>query len=237
VTVGVSLAGINVSTFSAASVASGIAAASGVSAASVQVSITDLPVTSTISVVGTSATSLGVAQSALLRTAISTKAAVRNATNIRFGAPGALAGGRRRLLDYSVVVTVTGHGDNLTAVGITSHAFDSVNLPDFATAAGATTVAASAPAVTAEIEVTVVAADATASASVSSALSNSATLQQALVAAGVPSTVTVTSTPVVAAPPAALAVTSAAFHAGIMASGAAELLLALAMAAIVAAAM
>ena len=146
VSVGMTLAGVNPATFSPFSVAAGIAAAAGVNASDVEVTVNDLPVTTTLSLVGTSSLS-STAKSALVT---SLKAAI--AASIGANAPQTLAvaltSSRRRriLLDMTQPVTVNGLGSSTAAASATvSSLTNTATLSSAAAAAGATGATASAP--------------------------------------------------------------------------------------------
>jgi hypothetical protein len=141
-----SLASVNPATFTAANVAAGIAAAAGVNASDVQVTVNDLPVTTTLSLVGTSSLS-STAKSALVT---SLKAAIT--ASIGASAPQTLAvsltSSRRRriLLDMTQPVTVSGLGSSTAAASATSSSLsNTATLSSAAAAAGATGATASAP--------------------------------------------------------------------------------------------
>jgi hypothetical protein len=143
VSVELALAGIDPATFDAADVASGIAEASGVDLADVVVTVEDLPVATTLSLVGSS--TLSNAQRTSMATAITAAlpSAAQAAAVVTIGTPTAV---RRRLLDLTVPVTITGLGAaSATATAASSALQSSSSLAAFATAGGATSASASVP--------------------------------------------------------------------------------------------
>jgi hypothetical protein len=192
VTVGLSLSNINPATFDLTAVTAGLAAASGANASDVTVVINDFPVSTSLSLAGI--TALSTATLAAMRTSVGASLSV-NASGVALGTPSAVAG-RRRLLDLSVPLTVSGLGANASRASAVSSALTSTTaLTAVAAAAGATSAAATTPVVTASLTVTVRAGSTAASSSISSALGNAATLQTALASAGVSATVAVTTPP------------------------------------------
>jgi hypothetical protein len=199
VRVSLSLDGIDPATFSAADAAAGIAAATGAAASDVAVIISDLPVSTTLSLSG-GLTALDAGQTAALSAAL-TAAMPTQALRVQVEPP--LASGRRRLRAVDVSVRVTGLGADASLAAATSAALsDAASLAACAAAVGAPSASASTPVVAAVVAVSVRAASSASAAAVSASLGSAATLASGLQAANVGGSVTVTAAPVTTqAPP------------------------------------
>jgi hypothetical protein len=202
----VSLLAIDPASFSIDSVSAALVAASGQEASTVSVAVADFPVSTTLSLSGGTAL-LSSDLSASLAVAVAAEMPTVLGANISVAVGGVPA--RRRLLDVSVPVNVTGLGSSATAATAVSSALQAPNsLSRMATAAGATGARASAPVVTAQLRVTVSlnpAASTSSHAMALSGLSSPTVLQSALSGAGVQATVAITVAPAIvvatAAPP------------------------------------
>jgi hypothetical protein len=118
------------------------------------------------------------------------------AANIALGA--VTASGRRRLLDASVPVTVSGSGASTAAASSLVAAL--TNLPaSVARAVGASGVAASTPSVTAQVTVTTSASSAASAVNIASTLGNPTAVQSGLASNGVAVSVAVTKQPAIVA--------------------------------------
>jgi hypothetical protein len=143
VSVELALAGIDPTTFDADSVAAGIAEAAGVDASDVAVTVADLPVSTTLSLVGS--TTLSAAQRTAMTAAItaSLPSAAQAGAVVTLGTPVAV---RRRLLDLTVPVSITGLGAAASTASAAATALSSsASLTAFASAGGATSASATAP--------------------------------------------------------------------------------------------
>jgi hypothetical protein len=204
----VSLLAIDPASFSIDSVAAAFVAASGQEDSStVSVAVADFPVSTTLSLSGGTAL-LSSDLSASLAVAVAAEMPTVLGGNISVAVGGAPAA-RRRLLDVSVPVNVTGLGSSATAATAVSSALQAPDsLSRMATAAGATGARASIPVVTAQLRVTVSlnpAASTSSHAMALNGLSSPTGLQSALSGAGVQATVAITGVPAIvvatAAPP------------------------------------
>ena len=201
VTTTLSLTGINLATFSFASVATALANAAGVHASDITVSITDFPVSTTVSFAGAGLTSLTAAQVTGIEAAIDAKLPA----TAMVPALGTVTPAGRRLLDLSVPVTVTAVGTDPVLAAQTQTAItNAATLGAAATAAGvpSSAVTATPATVSAVMTITVRAASAASAASIATALSpaNSAAISTQLAAAGVSHTGLTITTPVLSKP-------------------------------------
>lgn len=200
VTVGLSLAGINLSTFSLASLVIGLAGTVGADSSALNVTITDLPVSTTLTLAGSGLTSISTSALAALKTSLVTVTGVSE-SGITLGAVA--VAGRRHLLDVSVPVTVSGLGGSIAAASAVVTALTSTsNLNSIAASVpGSTSATPSTPSVSARVSVVVTTSNPALIASANTALANPATVTAGLSSAGVTATVTVTTPPSVNAPP------------------------------------
>ena len=202
ITTTLTISGINPATFSSANVAAALATHAGINPADIDVVVTDFPVTTTVSFNGVALTSLTAAQMAGIETAIDTNLPATAMTP----ALGAVAAGRRRLLDLSFPVTVTGVGaDPVLAAQTAAAIVSAATLGATATAAGisVSAVAATPATVSVTMTITIRAASAASASAIAAALSpaNAAAISAALTAAGVSNTGVTISAPVVAEAP------------------------------------
>ena len=199
--VGLTLGGVNLSTFSATSVAAGIATSGGVSPAAVKVTVVDLTVSGSLKLTGINL--LTPAQATSVQAEIALRTGNRPNLLVKMGTTATVAG--RRLLDVSLPVTVTGHGSNTTdATNSQIQLQSALNLAAFALAGGASNATLDSPPVAnAILDVAVTAPSYAAESSLQMTLASASALQAALQAAGVSATVTVTT------PPTTLAVSTA----------------------------
>ena len=200
VTTTLSLSGVDLASFSTASVAAALAATAGINVADVDVVVTDFPVSTTVSFTGVALTSLTAAQVTGITNAIDANLPAA----AMVPALGTVTPTGRRLLDLSFPVTVTAVGASTTQAAATQTAVTSAaTLAAAALAAGLQSSAASAtPAtVSAAMTITVRAASAASAASITAALSpsNTAAITTQLAAAGVANTGVAITAPVVAA--------------------------------------
>ena len=200
VSVALSLAGINPSTFTLASLVTGLAASVGADPSALNVTITDLPVSTTLTLAGSGLTAISTSALAALKTSLATATGVP-VSGITLGAVA--AAGRRHLLDVSVPVTVSGLGGNIaTASAVVTALTNPTNLATISTAVpGSSGAVATAPSVSARVSVVVTTSNPALVAAANTALANPATVTSSLAAAGVSATVTVTTPPTVNAPP------------------------------------
>ena len=191
--VGLTLGGVNLSTFSAASVAAGIATSGGVSPAAVKVTVVDLTVSGSLKLTGVN--SLTPAQMAAVQAEVALRTGNRPNLLVKMGASATVAG--RRLLDLSLPVTVTGHGSNtMAAANSQIQLQNALNLAAFAFAGGAANATLdSTPAVNAILDVEVTAPSYAMVSSLQTMLASATALQAALQTAGVSATVEVTTQP------------------------------------------
>lgn len=201
VTTTLSLSGVNLATFSSASVATALANHASVHATDITVSITDFPITTTVSFAGAGLTSLTAAQVTGITAAIDAKLPA----TAMVPALGSVTPAGRRLLDLSVPVTVTAVGsDPILAAQAQAAITNAATLGAAATAAGvpSTAVSATPATVSAVMTISVRAASAASAASIASALSpaNSAAISSQLAAAGVSHTGITVTTPVLSKP-------------------------------------
>ena len=201
VTTTLSLTGINLATFSSASVATALANTAGVHASDITVTVTDFPVSTTVSFAGAGLTSLTAAQVTGIEAAIDAKLPAA----AMVPALGTVTPAGRRLLDLSVPVTVTAVGaDPVLAAQTQTAVTNAATLGAAATAAGvpSNAVTATPATVSAVMTITVRAASATSAASIATALSpaNSAAISMQLAAAGVSHTGLTITTPVLSKP-------------------------------------
>jgi DNA polymerase-3 subunit gamma/tau len=190
VTVGLSLAGINPASFTLSNLVSGLAASIGADASTLNVTVTDFPVSSTISLSG-SLTTLSAAALSALQTQLATALKVPAASVTL----GAVSSGRR-LHDVAVPVTVSGNGGSIAAASAMAAAIAApAALAAIATAVPGATPTVATPSVSAQVAVVLTTSNAALASSASSALANPATLQQSLSTAGVSATVSVTTPP------------------------------------------
>ena len=201
VTTTLSLSGVNLATFSSASVATALANHASVHATDITVSITDFPITTTVSFAGAGLTSLTAAQVTGITAAIDAKLPA----TAMVPALGSVTPAGRRLLDLSVPVTVTAVGsDPVLAAQAQAAITNAATLGAAATAAGvpSTAVSATPATVSAVMTISVRAASAASAASIAAALSpaNSAAISSQLAAAGVSHTGITVTTPVLSKP-------------------------------------
>jgi hypothetical protein len=201
VTTTLSLSGIDLATFSSASVSTALANAAGVHASDITVSITDFPISTTVSFAGAGLTSLTAAQVTGIEAAIDAKLPAA----AMVPALGTVTPAGRRLLDLSVPVTVTAVGTDPVLAAQTQTAItNTATLGAAATAAGvpSTAVTATPATVSAVMTITVRAASAASAASIATVLSpaNSAAISTQLAAAGVSHTGLTITTPVLSKP-------------------------------------
>ena len=201
VTTTLSLSGVDLTSFSTASVAAALAATAGINVADVDVVVTDFPVSTTVSFTGVALTSLTAAQVTGITNAIDAKLPAA----AMVPALGTVTPAGRRLLDLSFPVTVTSVGASTTAATQTQAAVTSAaTLAAAALAVGLQSSAASAtPAtVSAVMTVTVRAASASSAASIAAALSpaNTAAISAQLAANGVTNTGVTITQPVLSKP-------------------------------------
>ena len=145
-----SISAVDLSTFNAATAAASL----GITDPSAVVTVTDLPVVSTLSFAGVN--SLGAAVLSALRTAVvaSLPASMQATANVTLTVQG---GGGRRLLDVSVALLIEGVGSSTSAASaVCSSIQNAGNLHAMANAAGSMGVTASAPTVTAKVTITTV---------------------------------------------------------------------------------
>ena len=195
-----SLGAVNINTFSAKSIASALAAATNLPASWFSITVTDTPVSTSFTLSMNSIT-LTATQISAIQAAVSAdlaQAGVAGA-NVTVGTPAA---GRRRLLDVSVPVQISGLGAaGGSAAAAVSSALTSTTLAQSVAAAGnAANASATPPVVTAIVSVVATTYDrgagASSSASVASFLANASALSNALAAVGMQATVTVAIPPV-----------------------------------------
>ena len=191
--VGLTLGGVNLSTFSAASVAAGIATSGSVSPAAVKVTVVDLTVSGSLKLTGIN--SLTPAQTIAVQAEIASRTGNRANLLVKMGTSASMAG--RRLLDLSLPVTVTGHGSNTTdAANSQLQLQNALNLAAFAFAGGAANATLNnPPVVNAILDVEVTAPSSAAVSSLQATFASATALQAALQAAGVSASVAVTTQP------------------------------------------
>ena len=164
---------------SAAGLAAALAASLGLSPEQVSVSVSDLIVSSTLSLGGLS--DLSVAAAAALQASLSASLQAGGApaaANLALGSPSAPA---RRLLDLSLPVTVDGLGvDAGVAAAAMTSLVEPGTLSAAAFAAGATSAATTAPLLTTRVRVSVVTHTASDAASADAVLSDPSSLAAAL---------------------------------------------------------
>ena len=147
------LAAVDLNTFTASSAAADQAAALGVDPSRVTVTITDLPVTSTLSLGGLS--SLSAAASAAMAAALKANlpASVQATASVSITAE---SGSGRRLLDLQAALSITGVGSSTSAAASVSAAVTNPSaLSAMASAGGSTGIAATPPVVSATISITI----------------------------------------------------------------------------------
>ena len=201
VTTTLSLSGIDLASFSTASIAAALSSLAGINVADVDVVVTDYPVSTTVSFTGVALTSLTAAQVTSITNAIDAKLP----TAAMVPALGTVTPAGRRLLDLSFPVTVTSVGTSATQAAATQTAVTSAaTLAAAALAAGLQSSAASAtPAtVSAVMTITVRAASASSATAIAGALSpsNTAAFSAQLAAYGVTNTGVTITQPVLSKP-------------------------------------
>jgi hypothetical protein len=150
-----SVAQIDLSTFSASSAAADQAALLGVDPSTVTVTVTDLPVASTLTLAGLSSLSAAASDAMAASLLASLPATVQATANVSISSSPAAAG--RRLLDMSASLLITGVGSSTADAAAVSATVTSPSaLGAVAAAGGASGVTASTPVVSARLTVTVV---------------------------------------------------------------------------------
>jgi hypothetical protein len=150
VTLTLALDTIDVNAFSVGTIAAGLAAAASVNASQVIVVVTDLPVATTFTLVGLGALTSLQSTGIVAAVTAALPSAVQTTANVTVG------GRRRRLLDVSVPLTVSGLGASTAAASAVSSSLTAAStLQSVAGAGGASSASAAPPIVAARVRVTV----------------------------------------------------------------------------------